>query len=258
MSYNLRMPQMNPNQSKDLMLQTLRSQSKSKAKPKFVAPIANLESRVVDLNQQEMDLEDGEEIEDDPPPPGVSESPASPTPNIPENSPPSPSLDELRKQQDDLLAALNASTTSVADETLNTAPVDDSLIDDILALETTANDDTINSSTCDSPEPNDKTPPLDDPSTPQCQPSSTNHEFATPATPATPLNTSIQTLSGTPLIKSVSPYETIPVGSNWSVGVSDIIDFENIEGSIGKYEKMKGLIKRIRVTIKDLNDDYEQ
>lgn len=258
MSYNLRMPQMQPHQGRDVMLQTLRS--KTRQKPKFVVPVANLQARVVDLNSQQMDLEDGEEPpipEADPPPPGVSsaESPASPTPNIPDN-PASPSLDDLREQQIRLLAALNSSaTTSMADDSLIAPPVDDSLIDDILALETTANDDTIASSICESPEPNDKTNPLDDPSTPPSNNQQPSNAFATPVTP---LNSSIQTVSGTPLIQSVSPYETIPVGANWSVGVSDIIDFENLEGSVGKYEKMKGLIKRIRVKVKDLNDEYEQ
>lgn len=274
MSYNLRMPQMQPHQSKHIMLQSLRGQSQKK--PKFVAPVAKLEARIVDLSHQEMDLEDGEEPpitegppipndppipdEDDPPPPGVTDTPTSPIPSIPEN-PPSPTLDDLREQQNRLLAALNSSSaTSIADESLpdesmaNDPPVDDSLIDDILALETTAND-TLASSVCESPEPNDETNPFDDPSTPQNTNAQPPHEFATPVTP---LNSSIKTVSGTPLIQSVSPYETIPVGSNWSVGVSDILDFENLTGSVGKYEKMKGLINRIRVTIKDLNDEYEQ
>lgn len=245
-------------QSKQIMLQTLRGQSKHK--PKFVAPVANLEVRAVDLETHEMELDDNDEEppipDDDPPPPGVSESPASPTASIPEN-PSSPTLADLRDQQERLLAALNSSSaTSMADESLNAPPVDDSLIDDILALETTAND-TMNSSVCSSPEPNDETiDPLDEPSTPQ------SHNAPPPphafATPSTPLNSSIKTVSGTPLIQSVSPYDTIPVGANWSVGVSDIIDFENLAGSVGKYEKLKGLIQRIRVTVKDLNDEYEQ
>lgn len=252
MSYNMRMPQMQPHQNKDVMMQTLRA--KSRQKPKFVAPVANLEARVVDLSHQEMDLEEGEEPptnEADPPPPGVSDSPSSPTPNIPDQ-PSSPSIDQLCEQQNRLLAALNSSTLSMGDN----APVDDSLIDDILALETTAND-TIISSVCESPEPNDEqTNPLDDPTTPlNTINAPSSHEFATPITP---LNSSIKSVSGTPLIQSVSPYDTIPVGSSWSVGVSEIIDFENLAGSVGKYEKMKGLIKRVRVAIKDLNDEYEQ
>lgn len=247
---------MSVHQSKIAMLQSLRGHSSKayKRQKQKIVPLTELERRPVDLNAEEMDLEEDGELSEElpplpdaesqpplpdaqtqPPPPEPAEpvppgtdSPASPPDSIPPDHRGSPSLDDLRKQQELLLAALNASTTSVAD---------DSLIDDIMALETTTCSADDSTTVCESPEP---TTPTED--------------FATPL-PATPMNSSKHSVSGTPLIQSVSPYSTIPVGANWSVGVSEIIDFENLADSTGKFEQMKSLIKRVRVAVKELNEE---
>lgn len=59
---------------------------------------------------------------------------------------------------------------------------------------------------------------------------------------------------GTPIIKSASPYSHLPNPENFSVGVSDVINFENLPNSTGAYEKMVGLISRVRETLKSLQD----
>lgn len=153
----------------------------------------------------------------------------------------SPSLDDLRRQQEQLLAALDdsTSTASVPAAVPITNTADDSLIDDIMALDADA-DSTLNTTAdCTLNTTADCTPDAGD------------------SAPSTPLNSSIHSVSGTPLLQSTSPFTQLPNGSNWSVGVSDIIDFENLADTAGKFQRMKGLIDKVRVAVKQLQDDYD-
>lgn len=61
--------------------------------------------------------------------------------------------------------------------------------------------------------------------------------------------------SGTPLLKQVSPFATIPSGEKWCAGVSDVINFENLPDSTGTYEKMKEVIKKVRHTVTKFNEE---
>lgn len=54
------------------------------------------------------------------------------------------------------------------------------------------------------------------------------------------------TIEGCPLLPSFSPFNALPAGEKFQEGVSDVIAFENLAESTGKYEKMKTLIKKIR------------
>lgn len=62
---------------------------------------------------------------------------------------------------------------------------------------------------------------------------------------------------GTPLIKQVSPFSKLPGGEKWSVGVTDVIDFENLPDATGAYQKLTGVISKVRTAIKRINDDTE-
>ncbi|XP_031638325.1 zinc finger CCHC domain-containing protein 8 homolog [Contarinia nasturtii] len=77
-----------------------------------------------------------------------------------------------------------------------------------------------------------------------------------PSTPSTS-GQSRESVFGTPLIKQVSPYTQLPVGEKWSVGVTDVIDFENLPDATGTYQKLTGVIKKVRTVIKRINDDQE-
>lgn len=61
-------------------------------------------------------------------------------------------------------------------------------------------------------------------------------------------------LTGTPLLKSVSPYGKLPVGNKWSAGVSDVIDFENLPDATGTYKKLSGVIDKVRNIVKEINE----
>lgn len=79
----------------------------------------------------------------------------------------------------------------------------------------------------------------------------------TPSTPSTPMqrNSSMFTVLGTPVLKQVSPFSNLPTNDQFSKGVSDVINFENLPDSTGKYEKMKVLIGKVRKTITKLNNE---
>lgn len=55
------------------------------------------------------------------------------------------------------------------------------------------------------------------------------------------------TIFGCPVLKSFSPFSSLPDGEKFQAGVCDVIAFENLAESTGKYEKMKALIKKVRV-----------
>lgn len=200
-------------------------------------------------------------------PPLPAEKPLNPTPPpLPptdENTAGSvsPSLDDLQEQQERLLAALNESTTSTV---VNATLADDSLIDDILAL-----DDSQNSCAASVIETDLDTTNLSNdsimnvaaqlPETPKSNLTNltTTEMPQKDDTITTSLNSSKKLVFGTPLIESVSPFTILPSGSCWSAGVSDIMDFENLPESIGKYKQMKGVINKVRDAVKQLNDEYD-
>lgn len=83
-----------------------------------------------------------------------------------------------------------------------------------------------------------------------------------PATPTT--NETTRTLDiikeshmGTPVLH-FSPYEKLPAGDNFKIGVSDVINFENLPDSTGKYEQMKEVIKKVRNIVTKLHNDDDE
>lgn len=79
------------------------------------------------------------------------------------------------------------------------------------------------------------------------------------STPTAPVaGRSRESVFGTPLIKQVSPFSKLPIGDKWSVGVTDVIDFENLPDATGTYQKLNGVIRKIRTKIKEINDDNDE
>lgn len=73
--------------------------------------------------------------------------------------------------------------------------------------------------------------------------------------PSKSILVSKQVVEGTPLLKSASSYDKLPEGDKWSVGVSDVINFENLPDSVGKYEKMKVLLKKVGSAVRQINSE---
>jgi zinc finger CCHC domain-containing protein 8 len=63
------------------------------------------------------------------------------------------------------------------------------------------------------------------------------------------------TIYGATVLPAFSPFDNLPAGENFKEGVCDVIAFENLAESTGKYETMKGLIRKVRVVLKDHHKD---
>ncbi|KAH8301432.1 hypothetical protein KR059_003189 [Drosophila kikkawai] len=169
------------------------------------------------LGDCDMEIVDEDE---DPPLPASLPPPPPPPPESTEEEEeaqarsPSPTLDDLREQQEKLLLQLESNTS--LDTTANDSK---SLIalDDTAELEAT-----------------------DIPQTESAPASPSRTRASLP--PAKKFKASFE---GTPVLK-FSEFDKLPEGNNFKVGVSDVINFENLPDSTGKYEQMKDLLKNVR------------
>lgn len=250
---------MQPHQSKEAMIHTLQDNLIKSYKRKKLKHVTNDENVKAGDNSVDMDLghSDAESNSNGSPPicegpPGVAddtESPESPPAadqtalpskevipaapkqlSVEEAMPESPSMTDLERQKLQLLQELAES----ADVT-----VDESQIDETLNLDKTIEELKDNANNTSANEPN--TP----------RPTSTSRLRSNESTP---LGVTKSIHGGTPLLKSASPFSKLPEGTSWSVGVSDIIDFENLPDSTGTYEKLSGLIRKVRSVVKNIHD----
>ncbi|XP_072744365.1 zinc finger CCHC domain-containing protein 8 homolog isoform X2 [Anoplolepis gracilipes] len=58
---------------------------------------------------------------------------------------------------------------------------------------------------------------------------------------------------GTPVLPSTSPYNKLPSSEKFSKNICDVINFENLPDSTGKYEQMSGVIQKVRRTMAKLH-----
>lgn len=58
---------------------------------------------------------------------------------------------------------------------------------------------------------------------------------------------------GTPILPSTSPYSKLPSSEKFSKDICDVINFENLPDSTGKYEQMSGVLQKVRSTMKILH-----
>ncbi|KAK2576331.1 hypothetical protein KPH14_005692 [Odynerus spinipes] len=74
----------------------------------------------------------------------------------------------------------------------------------------------------------------------------------------TSLNTSQGSIKsvdfGTPVLQSMSPYSKLPSSDKFSKDICDVINFENLPDSTGKYEQMTGVLQKVRNTLAKLQD----
>lgn len=93
---------------------------------------------------------------------------------------------------------------------------------------------------------------------------STN-EFITPKSTTTVTTTTTTSASkcgsvksvefGTPIIQSTSRFTKLPSSDKFSKNICDVINFENLPDSTGKYEKMAGLLQKVRVALANSEDN---
>ncbi|XP_039482391.1 zinc finger CCHC domain-containing protein 8 homolog [Drosophila santomea] len=172
------------------------------------------------FDDYDMELED--ETEDPPLPPSVPQPPPPPPEECEDGEltvrSPSPSLEDLKAQQEKLLQELegNASHNTTANESKSQTDLDETS-----EMEVAPSD------------------------------AESGNIDQTQSAPSTPFKA---TYEGTPLLK-FSVYDRLPVGSNFKVGVSDVINFENLPDSTGKYEQMKDLLKNVREKMVKLQNE---
>ncbi|XP_019894224.1 zinc finger CCHC domain-containing protein 8 homolog [Musca domestica] len=251
-------PPMNKNQFKEEFVKTLGDNVVKGYKRKKLKdfPKSNADDSGNDFNHiqiSDMEIEDVESAENvefvRPPPPAeppqsTEDIPPPPPPLPPSspvtkaltspNSPDSPSLDELEVRKNQLLKELDTSVIEI----------DDSLVDEIIALDNSMEQEEKQSSpTQKNTDPGEQTSQTNEDSKDSCKSSETAN------------NDNIdKTYMGTPVLK-FSPYDSLPNGENFKVGVSDVINFENLPDSTGKYENMKELIKKVRTVIHKIHSD---
>ena len=76
-----------------------------------------------------------------------------------------------------------------------------------------------------------------------------------PASPDTPNTGKVTSVTlGTPVIVT-SPFTHLPSSEKFAKNICDVINFENLPDSTGKYEKMSGLIKKVRTFVTKLHSE---
>lgn len=60
---------------------------------------------------------------------------------------------------------------------------------------------------------------------------------------------------GTPVLESSSPYSCLPNPEKFSHDICDVINFENLPDSTGKYEKMSDLIRKVRTVVTQIQQE---
>lgn len=171
----------------------------------------------------------------------------------------SPSLDDLEDKKRKLLDALGG-------ETLSKSPfVEDEVRDDNEKQnESSVNDDT---SLKEESEMRDKgvvetankspSSPVDNVSsrtetpvsTPTAETSRTNTPASTPTAEASRTKTAgtvKTTLYGTPVLNTASSYNKLPSDDKFAKDICDVINFENLPNSTGKYKKICTLLKKVK------------
>ncbi|PSN33534.1 Zinc finger CCHC domain-containing protein 8 [Blattella germanica] len=82
----------------------------------------------------------------------------------------------------------------------------------------------------------------------------------TPTTPA-PTTSNLGKVKsvdlGTPILQSKSPYSRLPNPEKFSVDICDVINFENLPDSTGKYDKMTDLLRKVRTVVSRIQQDED-
>lgn len=56
----------------------------------------------------------------------------------------------------------------------------------------------------------------------------------------------LSSTEGTPVLRSSSGHSRLPPPENFSKDICDVINFENLPESTGKFERMRGLLKKVK------------
>ncbi|XP_047988473.1 zinc finger CCHC domain-containing protein 8 homolog [Leguminivora glycinivorella] len=82
-------------------------------------------------------------------------------------------------------------------------------------------------------------------------PNRTPNEARTPTLDSKGVKT---TAYGTPVLNIASPYVKLPSDSNFAKDICDVINFENLPNSTGKYKKISNLLKKVKSEVDRIHD----
>uniref|UniRef100_A0A182QP49 PSP proline-rich domain-containing protein n=1 Tax=Anopheles farauti TaxID=69004 RepID=A0A182QP49_9DIPT len=188
------------------------------------------------------------------------------------DAPASPSITELEEKQKQLVDQLSGNSFAAEDNSF----LNDILLAEKLA-ETDGNDQSMAESTSSEPSLMEPPPPppwtVNPPPPPPSWPANPPPiiEVAPSERPPEPDSFDLDELAmnkvpyidepasaglkrmslGTPILRAFTPYSTLPSGDAFSKGVSDVIHFENLPDSTGKYEQMKSLLSEVRLRMNE-------
>jgi len=60
---------------------------------------------------------------------------------------------------------------------------------------------------------------------------------------------------GAVIPESITEFVELPNADKWTADVTDHIVFENLADSVGTWDKIKGLMKRVKTTMETLHPD---
>ncbi|KAG5894154.1 hypothetical protein JTB14_001850 [Gonioctena quinquepunctata] len=162
---------------------------------------------------------------------------------------PSPSLTDLEKEKENLLAALDDNSSSNLKSEENTSEVPDQTADP----KASGNAEEADVQEKDSSGSSEKVSVND---TLKIDVEAAEDSSSSNVSP--PLNTSVNCVKtsafGTPILKSNSPFSRLPKADNFMKDVSPVINFENLPDSTGKYEQMTNVLQKVRNTMKHLQN----
>ncbi|KOB74105.1 Zinc finger CCHC domain-containing protein 8 [Operophtera brumata] len=78
----------------------------------------------------------------------------------------------------------------------------------------------------------------------------TDQELKTPG----PQLKTLRTDYGTPIVDSVSPYSKLPSDDKFAKDICDVLNFENLPNSIGKYKQISTLLKKVKGEVDRIQD----
>ena len=60
---------------------------------------------------------------------------------------------------------------------------------------------------------------------------------------------------GTPILHSCSPFKRLPTSEKFSKDICDVINFENLPDSTGKYDQMSELLHKVRRAVTEIQKE---
>lgn len=74
---------------------------------------------------------------------------------------------------------------------------------------------------------------------------------------STPKRGSVKSVElGTPILQTSSLYTKLPCSEKFSKDICDVINFENLPGATGSYEKISGILNKVRDVINKDNENW--